>query len=62
MASDSLSEVREAARKARQLGAALDVLEAELARLELGAAPAVVARALAEPIRAFDAAATEALR
>jgi hypothetical protein len=62
MASDSLTEVREAAQKARQLGAALDVIEAELSRLEVGARPAIVARALAEPIRAFDVAAKEALR
>lgn len=61
MASDSPTEVREAAQKARQLAAALDVIDAELSRLELGAAPAVVARALAAPIRALDAA-KEALR
>jgi hypothetical protein len=61
MASDSLSEVRAAA-QARQLAAALDVIEAELDRLELGASPDVVARALAEPIRALDAAAKEAMR
>ena len=61
MASDSLSEVRAAA-QARQLAAALDVIEFELGRLELGERPDVVARALAEPIRAFDAAAKEALR
>jgi len=61
MASDSLSEVRAAA-QARQLAAALDAIDAELNRLELGARPDVVARALAEPIRAFDAAAKEALR
>ena len=62
MASDSLPTVRNAAAQARQLAAALNAIEAELARLELGARPDVVARALAEPIRAFDAAAKEALR
>ncbi len=62
MASDSPPEVREAAQQARQLAVALDLIDAELARLELGAPPAVVGRALAEPIRAFDAAAKEALR
>lgn len=46
----------------RRLAAALDVIEAELNRLELGASPDVVARAMAEPIRAFDAAAKEAMR
>jgi hypothetical protein len=61
MASDSPPEVRAAA-QARQLAAALDAIDAELNRLELGARPDVVARALAEPIRAFDAAAKEALR
>lgn len=50
------------AREARQLAAALDAIEAELDRLELGASPDVVARALAEPVRAFDAAAKEAVR
>lgn len=62
MASDSHSELRNAAAEARRLALALDVIEAELARLELGAHPDVVARALAEPLRAFDAAAREALR
>jgi hypothetical protein len=62
MASDSHPELRDSARQARRLALALDVIEAELARLELGAHPDVVAKALAEPIRAFDAAAREALR
>lgn len=62
MASDSLPEPRDAALEARRLALALDLIEAELARLELGAHPDVVAKALAEPIRAFDAAAREALR
>ncbi len=62
MASDSLSELRDSTLEARRLALALDLIEAELARLELGAHPDVVARALAEPIRAFDAAAREALR
>jgi hypothetical protein len=59
MASDSPS--REAALQARQLARALDAIEAELDALELGADPDAVAKALAEPIRAFDAAAKEAL-
>ena len=62
MASDSPSEVRDTAHRARRLAAALDAIEAELDRLELGASPTTVARALAEPIRAFDAAAKEAAR
>jgi hypothetical protein len=62
MASDSLSELRDTALEARRLALAVDLIEAELARLELGAHPDVVAKALAEPIRAFDAAAREALR
>jgi hypothetical protein len=62
MASDSPSAVRDTAQEARRLAAALDVIEAELNRLELGSNPDVVARALAEPIRAFDAAAKEAMR
>jgi hypothetical protein len=62
MASDSPSEVRNTAHQARRLVAALDAIEAELNRLELGSSPDVVARALAEPIRALDAAAKEAMR
>jgi hypothetical protein len=62
MTSDSLSETREAALRARRLAAALDAIEAQLDALELGADPDAVARALAEPIRAFDAAAKEAVR
>jgi len=62
MASDSLSEAHAAAACSRRLALALDAIEAELDRLELGASPDVVARALAEPIRAFDAAAREAVR
>ena len=41
---------------------ALDAIEAELDRLELGADPDLVVHALAGPIRAFDAAAKEAIR
>jgi hypothetical protein len=58
MASDSRSAPADAAR----LAMALDAIEAALDRLEPGARPDVVANALAEPIRAFDAAAKEALR
>jgi hypothetical protein len=60
MASDSPSGLRDAAASARRLAQALDAIEAELDRLELGASPDVVAKALAAPIRAFDAAAKEA--
>jgi hypothetical protein len=60
MASDSPSGLRDAAAHARRLAEALDAIEAELDRLELGASPDVVAKALAAPIRAFDAAAKEA--
>ena len=59
MVSDSPS--REAALQARRLARALDAIEAELDALKLGADPDAVAKALAEPIRAFDAAAKEAL-
>jgi hypothetical protein len=62
MASDSPTEVRDTAQQARRLAAALDAIEAELDRLELGSNPDVVARAMAEPIRALDAAAKEAMR
>jgi hypothetical protein len=62
MASDSPLKVRDTAHQARRLAAALDAIEAELDRLELGSSPDAVARALAEPIRAFDAAAKEAMR
>ena len=62
MASDSLPEVRDRAQHARRLAMALDAIEAGLDRLELGADPDVVAHALAGPIRAFDAAAKEAIR
>jgi len=59
MASDSPSG--EAAFQAQRLTRALDAIEAELDALALGADPDAVAKALAEPIRAFDAAAKEAL-
>jgi hypothetical protein len=62
MASDSPAEAHEAALQARRLALALDVIEAQLDALELGAQPDVVARALKKPIEAFDAAAREALR
>lgn len=60
MASDSPSEA--AAAQARRLAAALDAIEARLAGLALGADPDDVAAALADPVRAFDAAAKEAVR
>ncbi len=46
--------------QARRLALALDAIEAELARLSLGADPDAIVDALASPIRAFDAAAKEA--
>lgn len=49
-----------AAEQARQLALALDVIEAQLARLDLGADPDAIVDALASPIRAFDAAAKDA--
>jgi hypothetical protein len=61
MASDSPSEARKSADQARQLALALDAIEAQLDALEPGAGPDVVARALKQPIEAFDAAAREAL-
>ena len=60
MASDSPDAVRNA--QARQLAAALDAIESCLDRLQPGADPDHIARALADPIRAFDAAAKEAVR
>jgi len=60
MASDSLSEVRNRAAKA--LVSALDDVEARLDGLEPGADPDRVAEALADPVRALDAAAKEAVR
>lgn len=60
MASDSPPDAR-AALQARRLAQALDAIEARLDALDLGADPDAVAAALAEPVRAFDAAAKEAL-
>lgn len=62
MASDSPAEAKRTAVQARRLALALDAIEAQLDALELGAQPDVVARALKQPIKAFDAAAREALR
>ncbi len=62
MVSDSPAELRDDRAQARRLAVALDAIEAELNRLELGADPSVVAKALAGPVRAFDAAAREAIR
>jgi hypothetical protein len=61
MASDSPAEARKTAHQARRLALALDAIEAQLDRLELGAQPDVVAKALKTPIEAFDTAAREAL-
>lgn len=65
MASDSRSEAAgpdQVRRQAEHLGRALDALEAALDALEPGAAPAVVAEALREPVAAFAAAAKEGAR
>ncbi len=59
MASDSLTE---AAGSAQGLALALDAIEAELDRLDLGAPSDVIAQALAGPVIAFAAAAKEASR
>ena len=61
MASDSLTEARDAATQARGLALALDAIEAQLAVLELGADADAIAKALSGPIIAFDAAAKEAI-
>ena len=45
-----------------KLEAALNALEAEIAALGHAPAPDAAAQALAEPVRAFDKAAKEALR
>jgi hypothetical protein len=60
MASDSRTEAAEAEQSARAIGLALDAIEAELAALEPGASVDVIARKLAGPVRAFDAAAKAA--
>jgi hypothetical protein len=61
MASDSPAEAKKTAIRARRLAVALGAIETQLDALELGANPDVVAKALREPIEAFDAAAREAL-
>lgn len=43
--------------KARRLALALDAIEAELSKLELGAEPGAVIAALSAPVSAFDTAA-----
>jgi len=59
MASDSLSEAR--AQAAKALASALDAIEARLDALAPGADPDRVEEALAEPVRALEAAAKETL-
>lgn len=61
MASDSRSEAARAAADADTLSLALDALEAKLDALEQDAPPDVVAEAVGAPVRAFGAAAKEAL-
>jgi len=46
---------------AERLGAALGELEGRLDQLEPGAAPELIEKALAEPVRALSAAAREAV-
>ena len=60
MASDSHPDDRVTAEQARRLALALDAIEARLNALSVGAAPDAIVDALADPIRAFDAAAREA--
>jgi len=62
MASDSHPDGRVSAEQARRLALALDAIEARLGALGMDAAPDAIADALAEPVRAFDAAAREASR
>jgi len=59
MASDSPSAPHAAA--AERLGAALGELERRLDQLEPDASPEIIAKALAEPVRALGAAAREAV-
>jgi len=64
MANDSRTAPSQAdtLRQAQALSAALDAIEARLDALELGADADVIAKALADPVRAFDAAVREANR
>lgn len=57
MAVERPPETEDIALQARRLALALDAIEAELSRLSLGAHPDAIVDALANPIRAFDAAA-----
>ena len=60
MVSDSRTEASQTEISARALALALDAIEAELAALEPGASVDVIAKRLAGPVRAFDAAAKAA--
>jgi len=62
MASDSHPNDRMTVEQARRLALALDAIEARLDALGMGAAPDAIVDALADPVRAFDAAAKEASR
>ena len=55
------STANEVRAQARRLALALDLIEARLADLDLGAHPELIIEALTEPIRAFDAAVREAV-
>lgn len=62
MASEPHPDDRVRAEQARRLALALDAIESRLDALGMGAAPDAIVDALAEPVRAFDAAAREASR
>ncbi len=62
MASNSHPDGDVSAKQARRLALALDAIEARLDALGMGAEPDAIVDALAEPVRAFDAAAKEASR
>ena len=62
MPSDSHPDGRVSGEQARRLALALDASEARLDALGMGAPADAIVDALAEPVRAFDAAAKEASR
>ncbi|HRP10564.1 MAG TPA: hypothetical protein PLK37_05985 [Terricaulis sp.] len=57
----SLTQSETLSPEVRALALALDAIEAELAGLEPGASADIIARRLAAPVRAFDAAAKASL-
>jgi len=60
MVSDDPAHASEALKPAASLALALDVIEARLEALPLGAGPDAIAAALAGPVRALDGAAKAA--